>query len=153
MTRPANSSGQDQSGLGGGHRRCRQRRKLSEERERWWLLVITKGWSIISCHQEDQLSPRECHYHLTKTEDGSPAPAVHHKNAENVTRDLDHHTDNDGQHGDNGGDDDDHDHHDNDQDDDDDGLPEHKVCVGSSTWEGGWGKGETIVAHCNTEPL
>ena len=29
---------------------------------------------------------------LTKAEDGSPSPAVHDKDAEEVARDLDHHT-------------------------------------------------------------
>ena len=87
------------------------------------MVMITYHQAVI----DYQLSPRECHYHLTKTEDGSPTPAVHHKDAEDVARDLDHHTDDGDQHGDNGVDD--HDDHDHDRD----CLPKHKVCVGSST--------------------
>ena len=84
--------------------------------------------SVIGYHQKvnNQLSPRGCHYHLTKTEDGSAAPAVHHKDAEDVARDLDHHTVKGNQ----------YDHNEDKafiKGDDDDGLPKHKVCVGSPT--------------------
>ena len=77
-------------------------------------------------HLHNGSSDRHPHlhnHHLAKTEDGPPTPAIHHQDAEDVARDLDHYTGNGNQYDGDYGDICDYGDH----------LPEHEICVGPPT--------------------